>query len=204
MLKGILRTDLFFCNHLGVMEEDEKDIMNFTIRNTRGMGLLNYIQKVAFADEDNGVMRTYIVRDIRTSELVGYFSLKTGLISLNERTIEVNDKNSGISIQKTLFDTLPGVELANFAINDTYIRRHPDMKGVGFVIFESFILPIIRKTSEHVGLKILYLFSLPYDELIERYKQYGFSRLKNPYEDELHRRLKPQYDQSCKFMYQIL
>ena len=111
MLKGILRTDLFFCNHLGVMEEDEKDVMNFTLRNTKGMGLLNYIQKMAFADEENGVMRTYIVRDLRTSELVGYFSLKTGLISLNERTVEVKDETSGTNITKTIFDTLPGVEL---------------------------------------------------------------------------------------------
>ncbi len=33
---------------------------------------------------------------------------------------------------------------------------------------------------------------------------YDFMRLNDPYEDELHKRLKSSYDQSCFFMYQIL
>ena len=46
--------------------------------------------------------------------------------------------------------------------------------------------------------------ALPYDELIIRYKDCGFMRLDSPYEDELHKRLKPLYDRNCIFMYQIL
>lgn len=205
MLKGILQSELFYCNHLGVSDQDEADIMNFTIERDEGSGLLEYIQHHAFPEEDAGIMRTYIVRDNKSSEMVGYFSLKAGLISLNERQIETTDDETGEKKKVTVFDTLPGVELANFAVNSTYIQRHKEMKGLGVVIFNQFILPIVRQTSENVGVKILYIFALPYDDLIKSYHdRYGFSRLADQYEDELHKRLKPFYDQYCKFMYLIL
>lgn len=205
MLRGILQSELFYCNHLGVSEQDEADIMNFTIERDEGSGLLDYIQHHAFPEEDAGIMRTYIVRDNKSSEMVGYFSLKAGLISLNERQIETTDDETGEKKKLTVFDTLPGVELANFAVNSTYIQRHKEMKGLGVVIFNQFILPIVRQTSENVGVKILYIFALPYDDLIKSYHdRYGFSRLADQYEDELHKRLKPFYDQYCKFMYLIL
>lgn len=205
MLKGLLQSDLFYCNHLGVSENDEEDIMNFTIDRDEGAGLLNYIQFQAFQEEDSGIMRTYIVRDNKSSELVGYFSLKAGLISLNERKIERADDETGEKNIVTVFDTLPGVELANFAVNSTYVHNHEELKGLGVVIFNQFILPIVRQTSEKVGVKILYIFALPYEDLIKSYHdRYGFSRLGRPNEDELHKRLKPFYDNYCKFMYMIL
>lgn len=204
MRKGILQSELFYCDHLGASARDESDVKCFSVRDEKGFGLQEYIQRVAFSEEDAGIMRTYLVRDIRSSELVGYFSLKAGLISLNETEEERRDDETGIKETVSVFDTLPGVELANFAVNYSYIQAHPDLKGVGLVIFESFILPVIRKTSENIGMKILYIFSLPFDELISRYEQYGFSRLNSPYQEELHKRLKPRYDASCMFMFQIL
>ena len=194
MLKGILQSDLFYCNHLGVSELDEQDIASFTVKDSSGEGLVNYIQHFAFPDEEASIMRTYVVRDIRSSELVGYFSLKAGLISMNEAHTE----------EGTVFDTLPGVELANFAVNNTYLKKHPGLKGVGTVIFENFIRPIIEETSKSIGIRLIYIFALPFDKLIHRYTQYGFARLDSPYEDELHKRLKPQYDEDCIFMYQLL
>ena len=204
MLKGILQNDLFYCNHLGVSGADEHDISCFTVRDEKGLGLLDYIQHYAFPEEEAGIMRTYIVRDNLSSELVGYFSLKAGLISLNEREEVIVDPKTGAEKQKVVFDTLPGVELANFAVNQTYIRNHPGLKGVGLVMFNSFIRPIVKQGAENIGIKILYLFALPYQELMSRYEDYGFSKLEDPYEDQLHRRLKPFYDESCRFMYQIL
>ena len=205
MLKGLLQSELFYCDHLGVSERDEADIMNFTIDRDEGAGLLDYIQHLAFPEEDAGLMRTYVVRDNRSSEMVGYFSLKAGLISLNERQVEDTDAETGQKKQITVFDTLPGVELANFAVNSTYVHNHKELTGIGLVIFNQFILPIVRQISAHVGVKILYIFALPYENLIKRYhEQYGFSRLGNPDEDELHKRLKPFYDRWCKFMYLIL
>ena len=69
-------------------------------------------------------MRTYVVRDNFSSELVGYFSLKAGLISVNEVHTE----------GETTFDTIPGVEVANFAVNNTYLQKHKEMRGTGLII----------------------------------------------------------------------
>ena len=169
MLKGILQSEMFYCNHLGVSDNDEQDIMNFTVRDEKGAGLLEYIQRFAFPDEDAGTMRTYIVRDNRSSEMVGYFSLKAGLISYNERSVavideltgkEVVDPVTGVKKMRRVFDTLPGVELADFAVNQTYIRNHPDLKGVGLVIYQHFILPIIYRVAEEIGIKIHHIQAL--------------------------------------------
>jgi len=35
MLKGKMQSDLFYCNHLGVSENDEQVIKNFTIRDKK-------------------------------------------------------------------------------------------------------------------------------------------------------------------------
>ena len=106
MLKGKLQSELFYCNHLGVSENDERDIMNFVIRDEKGAGLLQYIQHYAFPDEDEGTMRTYMVRDNRSNELVGYFSLKAGLYSYNEHSN--NQKRAGrvFSPHRLIFQNL--------------------------------------------------------------------------------------------------
>ena len=44
-----------------------------------------YLKEEALADEADGLMRTYLVRHGVTGELVGYFSLKAGLVALNEK-----------------------------------------------------------------------------------------------------------------------
>ena len=213
MRKEKLNSKQFYCNRLGRSKADEQDIMNFSVRDEKGAGLLDYIQHFAFSDEKKGIMRTYIVRDSRSSELVAYFSLKAGLITYNERDIAAvdaltgekrNSQTTGKKKTRHVFDTLPGVELADFAVNQAYIEKHPDLKGVGLVIFKWFILPIVKEAAEIIGIKILYLFALPYIELVGRYEQYGFTRLSKRYEEELHKRLKPYYDDYCKFMFCIL
>ena len=55
-----------------------------------------------------------------------------------------------------------------------------------------------------VGVKYIYIFSLPFETLMKRYGDYGFKRLTSRQEEELHRRLKPNYDEGCIFMYQEL
>ena len=194
MIKGILEYELFYCNHLGASPSDEQDIMNFTLKNAKtGHGLLDYLQHFAFPEEDAGVMRTYLVRFKPTDELIAYFSLKAGLVSINEHETE-----DGIS-----FDTIPGVELANFAVNYSFVQKY-GISGIGSVIFENLIKQIIKNVSYDIGVKIIYLFALPYENLINTYTQYGFSRLSTKSEDELHKRLKPRYDESCIFMFQQL
>ena len=194
MLKGILQNDLFYCNHLGVSENDERDILSFSVKDPNGKGLVRYLRYMAFPEEEAGTMRTYVVRDNFSSELVGYFSVKAGLISVNEVHTE----------EEETFDTIPGVEVANFAVNDTYLQNHPELKGTGLIIFNDFIVPVIQEASKSVGVKIVYIFALPFERLINRYKEYGFLRLDSASEEELHKRLKPNYDENCIFMFQQL
>lgn len=194
MLKGILQNDLFYCNHLGVSEHDEQDILNFTVKDQHhGQGLVNYLL-MAFPEEDSGTMRTYVARDNFSSELVGYFSLKAGLISINEVHTEC----------ETTFDTIPGVEVANFAINNAYLQKHKEMHGTGLIIFNDFIVPTIEEAAKSIGVKIIYIFALPFERLFKRYGEYGFLRLYSASENELHKRLKPNYDENCIFMFQQL
>ena len=182
----------YYCSHLSnANEDDERDIMLFESVDTSGSGLTTYLQTLAFAEESAGTMRTYLVRDNDTDELAGYFSLKAGLVSMDETT----------EGDRQRFNTVPGIELANFAFNGAYRREHPTSRGGGASIFNELILPIVRRVAEDVGVYLLYIYSLPYERLMANYASYGFIRLPREDEELLHARLKPRYDDQCVFMY---
>ena len=203
--KGILQSEMFYVDHLHPNEaRDIADIEDFWIEAAEGQGLSDYLKEYASQEEIDRGMRTYLVRDNETDECVGYFSLKAGLISLNEAEVELEDDSTGeVSVERE-FDTLPGVELANFAVNSSYISRYPYQKGVGYVIFKKFILPLVDMAAGYVGIQLLYIFALPYEKLMKRYERYGFRCLPDTEEADLHKRLKPRYDESCHFMYLLL
>lgn len=169
----------------------------FSVSKQEGQNLETYLKNWALQDEVSGIARTYVVFDEkRSDEIVAYFSLKTGFVSTNEF------KNG---LLRKSFDALPGIELSNFAVNSKYTQKFPELKGVGLVVFRKFILPIVYLTAEFVGVNVLYIFALPYDNLINLYhKQYGFSRLNPVQEKMMHRRIRPNYDSQCIFMYQSL
>ena len=122
------------------------------------------------------------------------------MVSINEREI-VNESGE----VEVTFDTIPGIEIANYAVNDLYVKAHPDWKGLGVIIFRDFIRELALQSASISGARLLYIFALPFDSLIERYHtSYHFLRLKDSEEDGLHKRLKPYYDRSCIFMYQLL
>lgn len=200
-----MRSEMFYVDHLDLSgERDKTDIAMFRIDAAEGQGLDEYLKYRAGYEEAERMMRTYLVRDIETDECVGYFSLKAGLISLNEVEVETINRETGKKEIVREFDTLPGVELADFAVNSDYVEKYPYQKGVGHVIFTEFIVPVVEKAARYVGVKMIYLFALPYDRLIGRYQRYGFRRLPTAQESDLHKRLKPRYDDSCKFMYLML
>lgn len=184
---------LYYCCHLGYLPYDKSDITTFFVRNPNGYGLEKYIKNCAFYDEKYHLMRTYIVRSEETNELVGYFSLKARLITSNIH-------NSNGSNQT---ETLPGVELANFAINSAFTEKY-NIINIGISIFNGFILPIITDVSQHIAIKIIYIYALPFDRLIEHYTKYGFQRMSADIENLIHSYIKPAYDQGCIFMYQPL
>ena len=90
MADSVLDNGVFCCTHLSL--KDERDIVHFAVGAPEGMGLVSYIQRHAILDERAGRMRTYIVRDNLTDELVGYFSLKAGLISYSERRFLMEER----------------------------------------------------------------------------------------------------------------
>lgn len=186
-----LNSEIFYCDHIS--EKDIGEIQSFEASNQNGEGLVHYIKQFALNDERNNYARTYIVRDNIDDSIVGYYSLKAGFIAENEK--------KRLFIKRT-FDSIPAVELSNFAINNTYKKRHPEYKGLGKIIFNDFILPTVEEGKEHIGISILYIFALPYQRLINNYESYKFRRLSGLQERSMHERIRPRYDAGCVFMYQ--
>ena len=182
---------LFYYEHLSDNPENQNEIKNFAIRERSGYGLELYLKQTAFFDEDNGMNSTYLVKDKKTDEIVGYFSLESGLF-----TIETTDEG--------YFDSIPAIELSNFAVNALYRVNHPEIKLLGEIIFRNFIIPIAKHVQKFIAVKALYIFAIPEERLISHYKKLGFSRLDEKEESFVHAHVKPKYDNDCIFMYQIL
>ena len=181
----------YFCKRIS--KDDYDDLQDFAVRvrNQYGYALQAFIQEQALSEDDKRLNNTFIVRNIQTLEVVAYFSLRSGMISANERRVQF----------RRVFDTVPGVELSNFAVNDNYIRKHNKESGVGAIVFSDFIIPIVDQASKYVGISVIYIYALPEKNLISRYRQYGFERLEKRQERSLHRRFRPYYDEGCIFMY---
>ena len=89
-------------------------------------------------------------------------------------------------------------------MNDAYVSKHEEVRGCGISIFNGLIIPIVFDVAVKIGVKMIYIFSLPIESLMVRYSKYGFKRLTSKQEEELHKRLKPNYNEGCIFMYQEL
>ena len=169
--------------------ENIRLLENFTVSN-KAYGLEAYLKNASADDERNGYARTYLVKDKASEELACYFSLRTGLI-----TLQVTDAD---------FATIPAVELSNFAVNDTYRKQHKEARAIGRYSFEHFILPIARFFAQYIGMNSLYIYALPDERLLEHYAKLGFSRLPADQEKFVQVHVKPKYDEGCIFMYQTL
>lgn len=196
--KAVCSNELFYCEHLTLSRETMRDIDDFLITRAEGKGLLEYLQGQAFKDEYQGAQRIYLVRDIVDDSLVAYFGLKTGLISTNERNMFYD------GAERQVFDTVSGIELAELAVNEAYIEKHPYYKGCGLIIFNDFILPICEKIKSFVGCEILYGYSVDTKgDLLERYlSEYKFIRLDPESEKRVQERFRPFFDKGCVFIYQ--
>ena len=120
----------FYREHLGEKSDHKSLIQDFQPTRPEGYGLTRYLQDQAFVDEESGNIRTYLIRQKGTGELVGYYSIRAGNILLRQ-----NESTNVIS----------GIELTNFAVNGKYRVRHPKVTMVGARIFYGFIR-LRRKT----------------------------------------------------------
>ncbi len=194
----VLQNTFFYCEHLEFTEDVNREVQFFYNDFIEAKGVTDYIQGTAFADEQQGANRTYLVRDNKSDELVAYFSLKTGLVAKNG--IEITEPN------RIPINILPGIEMSYFGVNQDYINKHPNRKGCGLIIFNDFIVPIALQTRELVGSMILYAFSIDTTgKLLEKYlTEYKFKRLPAEIEEPIHQILKPNIDGDCLFIYQQL
>ena len=179
----------FVVEHLFASPENARLIQDFSVGND-AMGLEMFLKEVSEQEENEKQTRTYLIKDRYTGELVCYFSIRTGLITLQ--------------VEEDSFDSLSALELSNFAMNQKYKAAHPSVKKGGAYFFKRFILPLANFVSEYVGVSTLYIYALPDDRLIEHYKKMGFSRLPEDQEKFVQSHVKPKYDEGCIFMYQIL
>ena len=185
-----IETELFYYEHLLDSSDNLQLIQKFYVENESGYGLERYLKEFAKIDEENGSARTYLVKDKITHELVAYYSLKTGLF-----TVDAGDD---------YFYSISAVELSNFAVNSSYRKNHPNAKNLGSTVFWEFILPLIKYLKTFVGIQAVYIYALPENKLIEHYKTMGFNRLDVQDEKFVHSHVKPKYDEGCIFMYQTL
>ena len=89
-------------------------------------------------------------------------------------------------------------------MNSAHRDKHPERSGLGELIFRRFIIPTVNYGAELFGIQAIHIYALPEDDLIDHYGSFGFSRLPKEMEDYIHTHLKPDYDDKCIFMYQIL
>lgn len=186
---SLLDTELYTIEHISNSPCDLSLIQSFET-NDKSRGLEYYLKDTALYDEENNLSRTYLVKDSATHELAGYFSLRTGLITRQ--------------VEGEKFDSIPAIELANFAVNTNYKKNHPEIKLLGFYIFKNFIIPLSKYFCKYIGIHALYIYALPNENLIEHYIKMGFSRLPPEQEQFVQFHVKPKYDDGCIFMYQIL
>ena len=99
---SVYDTPDYSVEHLLDSSNNLRLIQEFEVGNQAG-GLEDYLKYQAENDERNNNSRTYLVKDVVTGELVCYFSLRTGLI-----TIQVTGDS---------FDSFPAIERANLAVN---------------------------------------------------------------------------------------
>ena len=187
-----IENPLYYYEHILDNPQNIETIKDFAIADRKGFGLELYLKQTAILDEKEALNSTYLVKDKMTNEIVGYFSLKAGLF-----IVEIDSESE-------YFDSIPAIELSNFAINAMYKRNHPKSVGLGTTILRKFIIPIVQHIQNFVAVKALYIYALPEDKLISHYQKLGFSRLDDEEEKFVHSHVKPKYDADCIFMYQIL
>ncbi len=190
MSKKLIENEIFYCEPLLEKEENIGLIKDFYVAEKTGLGLELYLKRHAVSDELSHEARTYLVKDSITNEIVGYFSLKTGMVATRNKW----------NLFKLDIDSLPAVELSNFAVNSTYKAVHEEQTGIGSIIFLDFVLPIIKMAADKVGICFVYIFALPYHNLIRYYETLNFKWLSKVEEAFIHRNYKPHYDKGCIFM----
>lgn len=231
--------DRYICERLSTKNVNKKLIETFS--NKRNPNLAEYLKNSAWQDDKDGWNAIYIVKDKDNDEtVVLYFGLKSGMISLpfSEGVYYLLKKKEEDFLQHLpkdekfylnyirefletaqkedeidkVAETMPGIELSHFCINDTYRERlkanKQDTKGLGEYLYFSEILPIVDQARELIGCKFLYLFAADDTEeesLISYYRdRLNFQQISefdsSVLDDRAMIPIMPFYDYKCEFM----
>ena len=206
-----------YCEPLRSNEKNRQLIQNFYIErekeysnpeNVQGqiIGLEAYLKYSAWEDDLHNNIKAYVVKTYFTNEIVAYFTLKCGLFTLDtelrDSLKEELAKENGI---KLVPDTIPCVEIAQYAVNDNYKKKHGKngipLKGLGEALYPDFIYPIIEKAANIIGIKCIYLYAAGDNHLTDYYERvFGFKKI----DDATMIPIMPYYDNGCSFMYYVL
>ena len=181
---------IFTYEHLNSSPDNMVLIQDFAIKNPAGKNLARFLKELAPLNESSNADRTYLVKDKITKDIAGFFALRNGVFALKA----TNGKMFNI----------PSIELSNFAVNDAYRDKHPNVKNIGENIFNTFIVPLAKHIQTLTGAQALCIYALPEERLINHYGSFGFVRLAKEDEQFVYDHIKPAYDEDCIFMYQIL
>lgn len=188
------------------------------------IGLEQFLKRSAWEDDINGLGKFYLIKDRKTKMIAAYFGLKAGMISTKD--IEASsDEESQLATKrekqriKTLIEgympireSLPGIELSHFAINDNFrqalsIETGKDIHGLGEYFYPKFIYPIIIDVARKIGVRYLYLYAADnsFDgKLVDYYRK---TMQLESLQASKNKRLKPMrsdYDNNCIFMYKVI
>ena len=180
-----LNNEFFEIVHL----TNKENLSDFS--SSKGYGLEVYLKKYALRDEYIKMSRTYLIKDVHSKQIVAYFTLRTGLITVSRGFLKG-------------FDAYTGIELANFAVNDDYKKVNKMVEHLGAHIFYQFILPLSLGIAEYIGAAYLYIFALPNNKLMAHYETMGFEHTTEKMKRFIYSHVKPVYDKGCEFMWQKL
>lgn len=207
--------DPFYCELLRANEENRELIQDFTIyRETeyarfpdKIIGLEAYLKFCAWSDDENDLVKIYLIKDASSHKIVAYFGLKEGMLAANmEEAISLDEQQALFQTEgvKMFPEILPGIEISHFAVNDKYREELSSggkpVKGLGRYLFPKYIYPIIIEVGARIGVHMIYLYAAGDDALVSYYKEaFNFQEMT---EDDLYTPLEPEYDGGCRFMYQ--
>ena len=90
---SVYDTNSYTIEHLLDSKENAELIEQFEVgKNVKG--LENYLKYVSSDDEENNFSRTYLVKDKTTKEIASYFSISTGLITMQVQDVHQNKSSS--------------------------------------------------------------------------------------------------------------
>lgn len=182
----------FFCASLSTYEErqllfrfDVYDEYKIDDENPWSVkNLKDIINNEVVGLNESDRLRTYLIFDDsgEKEELACVFCLRTNDLLLGDETV-------------------PSIELAYFAMEKSYKKKHSDYEGVGRYFFNVFILPIIETTYHLTGGVFLHLFAINNKKLVSFYKKLGFISLEEKDDKEILSYEENEGNQDCKFLF---